>query len=96
MLALASIVILGSESHGTHDHILLSDSSGPRYIASGQTTQKTPPPTSSSIVAHVSAAADMRLSRCKPVVNNFFWLRYSGFQVACHDMYCKNSLISMS
>jgi hypothetical protein len=28
LLALASIVILGSESHGTNDHILLSDGSG--------------------------------------------------------------------
>jgi hypothetical protein len=28
VLALASTVILGSESHGTCDHILLSDSSG--------------------------------------------------------------------
>jgi hypothetical protein len=28
LLALASTVILGSKSHGTHDHILLSDSSG--------------------------------------------------------------------
>jgi hypothetical protein len=27
LLDLASIVILGSESHGTHDHILLSDGS---------------------------------------------------------------------
>jgi hypothetical protein len=28
LLALASTVILGSESHRTHDHILLSDGSG--------------------------------------------------------------------
>jgi hypothetical protein len=28
LLALASTVILGSESHGTHYHILLSDGSG--------------------------------------------------------------------
>jgi hypothetical protein len=28
LLVLASTVILGSESHGTHDHILLSDGSG--------------------------------------------------------------------
>jgi hypothetical protein len=28
LLALSSKVILGSESHGTHDHILLSDGSG--------------------------------------------------------------------
>jgi hypothetical protein len=28
LLALASTVILGSESHGTHDHILLYDDSG--------------------------------------------------------------------
>jgi hypothetical protein len=28
LLALASTVILGSESHGTHDYILLSDGSG--------------------------------------------------------------------
>jgi hypothetical protein len=28
MLALASIVILDSEFHGTHDHILLFDGSG--------------------------------------------------------------------
>jgi hypothetical protein len=28
LLALASTVTLGSESHGTHDHILLSDGSG--------------------------------------------------------------------
>jgi hypothetical protein len=28
LVALASTVILGSESHGTHDHILLSDGSG--------------------------------------------------------------------
>jgi hypothetical protein len=28
LLALASTAILGSESHGTHDHILLSDGSG--------------------------------------------------------------------
>jgi hypothetical protein len=50
LLALASIVIFGSESHGTHIYILLSDSSGPCYIASGQTTQKTPPPTTSSLL----------------------------------------------
>jgi hypothetical protein len=28
LLALVSTVILGSESHGPHDHILLSDGSG--------------------------------------------------------------------
>jgi hypothetical protein len=28
LLVLASTAILGSESHGTHDHILLSDDSG--------------------------------------------------------------------
>jgi hypothetical protein len=28
LLALASTVILGSDSHGTHDHILLPDGSG--------------------------------------------------------------------
>jgi hypothetical protein len=27
LLVLASVVVLGSESHGTHDHILLSDGS---------------------------------------------------------------------
>jgi hypothetical protein len=29
LLSLASTVIVGSESHGTHDHILLSDGSTP-------------------------------------------------------------------
>jgi hypothetical protein len=28
LLALSNKVVLGSESHGTHDHILLSDGSG--------------------------------------------------------------------
>jgi hypothetical protein len=36
LLALASTLIRGSESHGTHDHVLLSDGSGslqtPNYL----------------------------------------------------------------
>jgi hypothetical protein len=58
LLALVSTVILGSEFHGTHDHILLSDGSanwsclrcflmvaGPRYITSARTAQRTSLPT---------------------------------------------------
>jgi hypothetical protein len=39
MLALASTVILGSRSHGTHDHILLSDGSGNLQITRGSDTE---------------------------------------------------------
>jgi hypothetical protein len=34
LMALASIVILGSNSHGTHDHILLSHDPGSRLTLS--------------------------------------------------------------
>jgi hypothetical protein len=64
LLVLASTVILGSESCGSHDHILLSHDSGsqeipnswaetcPLYIISGQTTEKTLPPTVPLLLAY--------------------------------------------
>jgi hypothetical protein len=40
MLALASTVILGSEPHGTNDHILLSDGSGSLPYSDKQLTAR--------------------------------------------------------
>jgi hypothetical protein len=54
LLALISTVILGSESHVTHDHILLSDSSGSLiqwflYSFSADQTENTAPLDSSIV-----------------------------------------------
>jgi hypothetical protein len=56
LLALASAVILGSESHGTHDHILLSQiqdpepgGPGPVFISPGNIVSQLYPPALGSL-----------------------------------------------
>jgi hypothetical protein len=97
LLAFASIVIPGSESNGTHDHILLSDRSrslqtthpwltfpdGPRY---GPHSKHRFQRFLYCCVSINSCGGQVSLEPL-PSKGRPFVLHYSAFQVSCHYIY---------